>query len=79
MGGSTPVGAHLDRLFPRTRWSGDGHRPAGRRRRRSFIATYQFVHAGSVLVLSVLRAGQAVSEVAVYAREITEQKKSQRT
>ena len=48
------------------------------RRRRSFIATYRSAHAGSSSgSIRCFEPDKPVSEVAVYAREITEQKKSQ--
>jgi PAS domain S-box-containing protein len=78
-GGFDLVGAHLDRLLPQDQVeSRDGHRPAG-------SSTATLVHH-EVPIRSrwfefwfypVLQPDKPVSEVAVYAREITEQKKSQ--
>src|SRR5512144_898754 len=79
MGGSTPVGVRLERLLPRDQ--------AEQRMAivRQVAATAKLVHC-EVPIRSrwfefwfypVLQAGRPVSEVAVYAREITEQKKSQ--
>ena len=62
-----------------TRWS-RGWPSSGRspRRRRSFIATCRSAHAGSSSgSIPCFEPDRPVSEVAVYAREITEQKKSQ--
>src|SRR5512132_80495 len=78
-GGSDPVGAHLDRLLPRDQ--------AEQRMAivRQVASTAKLVHCEVPIhsrwfefwFYPVLRTERPVSEIAVYAREITEQKKSQ--
>jgi PAS domain S-box-containing protein len=79
MGGSTPVSAHLDRLLPQDQVE---LRMAIVRQ----VASTATLDHRDVLIRSrwfefwfypVLEPDKPVSEVAVYAREITEQKKSQ--
>lgn len=77
--GSNPVGAHLDRLLPRDQVE----------QRMAIVQkvaeTAAFVHCDVAIrgrwfefwFYPVLHADRPVSEVAVYAREITEQKQSQ--
>jgi PAS domain S-box-containing protein len=78
-GGADPLGAHLDRLLPRDQ--------AEQRMAivRQVASTAKLVHCEVPIhsrwfefwFYPVLRTERPVSEVAVYAREITEQKKSQ--
>ena len=78
-GGADPVGAHLDRLLPRDQVE---QRMAIV---RQVAATATLVHCDVPIrsrwfefwFYPVLQPDRPVSEVAVYAREITEQKKSQ--
>jgi two-component system, cell cycle sensor histidine kinase and response regulator CckA len=79
MGGSTPVSAHLDRLLPQDQVE------LRMTIVRQVATTATLVHC-EVPIRSrwfefwfypVLQSDKPVSEVAVYAREITEQKKSQ--
>ena len=78
-GGADPVGAHLDRLLPRDQVE---QRMAIV---RQVASTATLVHCDTPIrsrwfefwFYPVLQADRPVSEVAVYAREITEQKKSQ--
>ena len=78
-GGADPVGAHLDRLLPRDQVE---QRMAIV---RQVASTVTLVHCDTPIrsrwfefwFYPVLEADRPVSEVAVYAREITEQKKSQ--
>jgi PAS domain S-box-containing protein len=79
MGGADPVGAHLDRLLPRDQ--------AESRMTivRQVASTATLVHLDVPIrsrwfefwFYPVLQLDRPVSEVAVYAREITQQKKSQ--
>ena len=79
MGGSTPVGAHLDRLLPRDQVE------LRMAIVRQVATTATLVHCDVPIrarwfefwFYPVLHADRPVSEVAVYAREITAQKKSQ--
>ena len=78
-GGADPVGAHLDRLLPRDQVE---QRMAIV---RQVASTATLVHCDTPIrsrwfefwFYPVLQTDRSVSEVAVYAREITEQKKSQ--
>jgi PAS domain S-box-containing protein len=79
LGGSTPVSAHLDRLLPRDQVE------LRMAIVRQVAATATLVHCDVPIrarwfefwFYPVLLPDRPVSEVAVYAREITEQKKSQ--